>query len=73
MGVVSVQALMRADVCLFVCDAERGVVKQDVILAKKIEEEGRGVVIIMNKWDRVHTAETSYPDVRLFIPPTSFF
>lgn len=63
---------MRSDVCLFVCDAERGLVKQDVLLAKKIEEEGKGVVIVMNKWDRVHTAETSYPEVRsIFISLSS--
>ncbi|CBZ50682.1 hypothetical protein NCLIV_011480 [Neospora caninum Liverpool] len=61
------RALTRCDVCLLVCDAERGLVKQDVLLAKRIEEEGRAAVIVMNKWDTVDTEATAHHEVATYI------
>ncbi|KFG38455.1 putative GTP-binding protein engA [Toxoplasma gondii FOU] len=61
------RALARCDVCLLVCDAERGLVKQDILLAKKIEEEGRAAVIVMNKWDTVDAEATAHHEVSTYI------
>ncbi|KEP64177.1 UNVERIFIED_CONTAM: GTP-binding protein engA, putative [Hammondia hammondi] len=61
------RALARCDVCLLVCDAERGLVKQDVLLAKKVEEEGRAAVIVMNKWDTVDAEATAHHEVSAYI------
>jgi GTP-binding protein len=47
------KAIRRSDVVLFVLDAIDGVTDQDLKLAGRIIEEGRAVVIIINKWDAI--------------------
>lgn len=47
------KAIERADVVLLVIDALDGVTEQDQKLAGRIEEDGRGCVIVVNKWDAV--------------------
>lgn len=47
------EALRMADVVVLVVDAEVGLDKQDLTLARYIEEEGRAIVIALNKWDLV--------------------
>ena len=47
----SISAIDRADVAIIVIDANEGITEQDQKIASKIEEAGRAVVIVMNKWD----------------------
>ncbi|QZZ23205.1 ribosome biogenesis GTPase Der [Leptothermofonsia sichuanensis E412] len=47
------KAINRASVVLLVIDALDGVTEQDQKLAGRIADEGRGCVIIVNKWDAV--------------------
>ena len=47
------KAIRRADVVLFVLDVLDGVTEQDLKLAGRITEEGRAVILIVNKWDAV--------------------
>lgn len=47
------KAIRRADVVLFVIDVLDGVTEQDLKLAGRIIEEGRAVILIVNKWDAV--------------------
>ncbi len=47
------QAIERADIVFLVLDAREGVTKQDKLLAGRILEEGRGLAILVNKWDIV--------------------
>ena len=47
----ALSAIDRADVVLLVLDATEGVVEQDKKIAGYIEEMGKGVIIIINKWD----------------------
>jgi len=47
------KAIRRADVILFVLDVLDGVTEQDLKLAGRITEEGRAVILIINKWDAV--------------------
>ena len=49
----SVAALDRADVALLVVDAERGLLAQDLHVAGSVIEAGKGLVIVLNKWDLV--------------------
>jgi GTP-binding protein len=49
----SFKAIRRADVVLLVLDAEDGVTEQDLKLAGRIIEEGRSVVLVINKWDTI--------------------
>lgn len=47
------RALERADVCVLMLDAERGMTHQDKRIAREIEELGKGCVILFNKWDKI--------------------
>lgn len=47
------KAIRRSDVVLLVIDALDGITEQDQKLAGRIEEEGRGCIIVVNKWDVV--------------------
>jgi GTP-binding protein len=47
------KAIRRADVVLFVLDVLDGVTDQDLKLAGRIIDEGRAVIMILNKWDAV--------------------
>ena len=47
------KAIRRCDVVLFVIDVLDGVTEQDLKLAGRIIDEGRAVVLIVNKWDAI--------------------
>ena len=44
-------AIERADVCILMIDANEGVTEQDTKIAGKAHEAGKGVIIVINKWD----------------------
>jgi GTP-binding protein len=45
------RAIERADICLLVIDAVEGLHNQDLKIANLAWEAGRGLIIIVNKWD----------------------
>jgi len=47
------KAIARADVALLVIDALDGVTEQDQKLAGRVTDEGRGCVLVINKWDAI--------------------
>lgn len=49
----TVTAVERADVVLVVIDAAEGVTEQDAKIAGIAHERGKGVVIVVNKWDAI--------------------
>jgi GTPase len=49
----SLRALEESDVCIIVLDAERGLESQDVNLVNLAHRQGKGMVIMVNKWDLV--------------------
>lgn len=49
----SLTAIERADVCLMLIDAKEGVSEQDSKIAGYIHEQGKAVVVVVNKWDIV--------------------
>lgn len=49
----SLRAVDRADIVLFVLDATQGVVEQDTKIGGYIAEAGKGLIIIINKWDLI--------------------
>lgn len=54
-------AIERADVCLMLIDANEGVTEQDAKIAGEAHEAGKGVILVINKWDEIekdtHTIE----------------
>jgi GTP-binding protein len=49
----AVSAVERADVVLMVIDASEGVTEQDAKIAGIAHERGKGIVIVVNKWDAI--------------------
>ncbi len=49
----SLRAIRFAQVVALVLEAETGLEKQDLTIARTVIEEGRAPVIVLNKWDRV--------------------
>ena len=47
----SLLAVERADVCLLMIDANDGVTEQDTKIAGEAHEAGKGIIIVINKWD----------------------
>jgi len=47
----SIAAIKRCDVALMMIDANDGVTEQDTKIAGLIHEEGKAVLIVVNKWD----------------------
>ena len=47
----SLRAVDRADVVLMVINAEEGITEQDKKIAGYAHESGKGVIIVVNKWD----------------------
>ncbi|HRX41888.1 MAG TPA: ribosome biogenesis GTPase Der, partial [Clostridia bacterium] len=53
-------AVERADVCLVLIDAEDGVTEQDTKIAGYAHEEGKGIIIAINKWDLIEKENSTY-------------
>lgn len=52
----SIQAIQNADVIYMVLDAMDGVVSQDKAIAGEVVAAAKPIVIVVNKWDKVHAA-----------------
>lgn len=49
----AIKALDEADVCMMVLDAEKGIAAQDLSIFSLAARKGKGIVILVNKWDLV--------------------
>ena len=49
----TVTAVERADVVLMVIDATEGVTEQDAKIAGIAHERGKGIIVVVNKWDAI--------------------
>ena len=51
------RAIDRADVAIVVIDAEEGATEQDANIAGEVQSAGRGIVVAVNKWDLLKSAD----------------
>src|SRR6185503_10515751 len=54
----AIKAMDEADVCLLLIDAEKGITAQDLNIFSLAVRKGKGIVVLVNKWDLV-TKETN--------------
>ena len=47
----AIKALDESDVCLLLLDAEKGITQQDLNIFSLAEKKGKGIVLLVNKWD----------------------
>lgn len=53
------KAIDRSDVALLVLDATQGITAQDEHVAGYILDEDKGAVVLVNKWDKIESAEVA--------------
>lgn len=49
----AIKAVDEADVCLLMIDAEKGIAAQDLNIFSLAAKKGKGIVVLVNKWDLV--------------------
>jgi GTP-binding protein len=49
----AIKAIDEADVCLLLLDAEKGITAQDLKIYSLAASKGKGIVVLVNKWDIV--------------------
>ena len=49
----SMKAIDRSDICLLVINAEEGIIEHDKHIAGYVLEKGKGLIIVVNKWDKI--------------------
>ncbi len=54
----SLRAIDRSDICLLVLNAEEGIIEHDKHIASYALEKGKGLIIVVNKWDTVEDKNT---------------
>ena len=55
----AIRAMDEADVCLLLIDAEKGITAQDVNIFSLATRKGKGIAVIVNKWDLVADKTTN--------------
>ena len=60
----SIAAIRRCDVALLLIDANDGVTEQDTKIAGLINDEGKAVIVVVNKWDMLDKETGTYERYR---------
>jgi GTP-binding protein len=60
----TLRAIRFAEVVALVVDATQGLEKQDLGIAEMVEDEGRALVLVLNKWDLVEDKAKTLRDLR---------
>ncbi|CAN5618694.1 ribosome biogenesis GTPase Der [soil metagenome] len=58
----AIRAMDEADICMIVIDASKGITAQDVNIFSLAARKGKGVVVLVNKWDLVEKATNTARD-----------
>lgn len=58
----AIKAMDEADVCLLVLDAEKGIAAQDLTIFSLAARKGKGIVILVNKWDLMEKSTNTARD-----------
>ncbi|TRO96609.1 ribosome biogenesis GTPase Der [Glycocaulis profundi] len=61
----TLRAIKFAEIVLLLVDAERPFEKQDLIIADRVAEEGRGLVVLISKWDTVTDKPAALKELQL--------
>jgi len=55
-------AVERADVCILVLDADKGITEQDIRIAGYSHENNKGLIIAVNKWDLIEKDNKTFKE-----------
>ncbi|MCC5995042.1 MAG: ribosome biogenesis GTPase Der [Oceanicaulis sp.] len=60
----TLRAIKFAEIVLLLVDAERPFEKQDLTIADRVETEGRGLIVVLTKWDLVTDKQARLAEMR---------
>lgn len=63
----AISAIERCDICVLMIDAESGITEQDKKIAGVAHEEGKGLLIVVNKWDLIQKETNTMRDYEKII------
>jgi GTP-binding protein len=73
----AVKAVEEADVCMLLIDATKGVTSQDVNIFSLATRKGKGIVVLVNKWDLIEketmTSKTIETEIKKKMEPFTDF
>jgi GTP-binding protein len=58
----AIKAMDEADVCMLMLDASKGIAQQDLNIFSLAVKKGKGIVLLVNKWDLVDKATNTARD-----------
>ncbi len=58
----AIKAMDEADVCLLLLDAGKGITAQDIAIYSMAVKKGKGIVVLVNKWDLIEKETNSARD-----------
>jgi GTP-binding protein len=58
----SLAAIDRADICMLIIDANEGITEQDKRIAGYAHEAGKGIIIVVNKWDLLEKDNSTHTE-----------
>jgi GTP-binding protein len=61
----AIKAVDEADVCMMILDAEKGITAQDLSIFSMAVKKGKGVVVLVNKWDKMPKETNTARDYEL--------
>lgn len=53
-------AVERADICILVIDADKGITDQDIRIAGYSHDNNKGMIIVINKWDLIEKDNSTF-------------
>lgn len=69
----TISALERCDICLLMLDTVEGVVDQDVKIAGLAEDRGKGMILVLNKWDLMEKDTKTFDKITKEMKKKLFF
>lgn len=63
----SLKAIDRSDVCVLVIDASTGIIEHDKHIASYAIEAGKGLVLVVNKWDTIEDKDKAIKEWKLLL------
>src|SRR6266496_1064478 len=71
----AIKAMDEADICLLLIDAEKGITAQDLNIFSLASKKGKGIVLLVNKWDlkekETNTAKDFEKEIKQRLAPFS--
>jgi GTP-binding protein len=58
----AIKAMDEADVCMLMLDAEKGITAQDLSIFSLAARKGKGIVLLVNKWDLMEKSTNTAKD-----------